>query len=475
MQEYCEGECFMWQKIFALTMLQKVSSACRHLKFLYTRLDPPPESCQLRCFKLNIFRTTKTEALHDLPQNFCPPQVVPGRKKKPYVGVREGSARKRRNKSVKQIITSPENGVPVQSLIPVAHQVMKASETFSRGIFELMKVVRVKACRCCPEIHVGPIGHHIKTCNGPNNGARNGRHEWMNAKVEKVVVPVKSYHLKDRLARPVDHDKRLYYKRIPSIVELCIQAGVDMPEYPTLRKSRPIGAIQADVQEGRDTLKQANESIDLVINKGWSEMTNVHCKYKDDTSAGKSLHISTLKEPSNFPGSECIAPDMGLQQVMESSNDSANDERVTEFLDVLESDTQITAEKTLEAWTIMRIGVRKLMDKYPVKVCGYCTEVHVGPVGHKVRLCKAYKNQMRGGHHGWQQAALHDIIPHQYVWHVPDVNGPPLAHELRKYYGQVPAVVELCVQAGASIPHAWRPFMRLDVAIPLLEECDMVV
>ncbi|KAJ7522867.1 hypothetical protein O6H91_18G030000 [Diphasiastrum complanatum] len=413
-------------------MIQKAGSACKHLKFLYTGLDPPPaNSLQFICLKFSFFKTVTTDTLSNLSQNLCPPQVVPGRKKKPYVGTREGSLRKRRNISQRQILSAAENEVLVQSLIPVAHQVMKAREIFVSGVSELMKVIQVKACRCCSEIHVGRIGHHIKTCEGPNNGPRNGCHDWVDAEVDKVVVPVKSYHIKDRSARPVEHDKRFYYKRIPSTVELCIQAGVNIPEHLTLRR-RPIGAILADVQELREVSKEIIQNNDLEMNEA-SGMTDVGSKFREYEKGSPAAESSL-----------CIY-------------------------------TRVTAERTLEAWTILRIGVRKLMRKYSVKVCGYCPEVHVGPVGHKVRLCKAYKHQMRGGHHGWQQAGLHDIIPHQYVWHVPDVNGPPLTHELRKYYGQVPAVVELCVQAGARVPDLWRPYMRLDVAIPDLEECNVVV
>ncbi|KAJ7522868.1 hypothetical protein O6H91_18G030000 [Diphasiastrum complanatum] len=460
-------------------MIQKAGSACKHLKFLYTGLDPPPaNSLQFICLKFSFFKTVTTDTLSNLSQNLCPPQVVPGRKKKPYVGTREGSLRKRRNISQRQILSAAENEVLVQSLIPVAHQVMKAREIFVSGVSELMKVIQVKACRCCSEIHVGRIGHHIKTCEGPNNGPRNGCHDWVDAEVDKVVVPVKSYHIKDRSARPVEHDKRFYYKRIPSTVELCIQAGVNIPEHLTLRR-RPIGAILADVQELREVSKEIIQNNDLEMNEA-SGMTDVGSKFREyekgSPAAESSLCICEFREPPNFQLPEIKAlDDIGLWQVGKSRHEAASNEKLTQFSNVLETDTRVTAERTLEAWTILRIGVRKLMRKYSVKVCGYCPEVHVGPVGHKVRLCKAYKHQMRGGHHGWQQAGLHDIIPHQYVWHVPDVNGPPLTHELRKYYGQVPAVVELCVQAGARVPDLWRPYMRLDVAIPDLEECNVVV
>ncbi|KAJ7520273.1 hypothetical protein O6H91_20G075900 [Diphasiastrum complanatum] len=122
----------------------------------------------------------------------------------------------------------------------------------------------------------------------------------------------------------------------------------------------------------------------------------------------------------------------------------------------------------------MRRGVQTLMKRYPVKACGYCPEVHVGPCGHGARVCGEFKHQWRDGQHGWQEAALDDIIPPKFVWHVRDGDGPPLANGLRKFYGQAPAVVELCVQGGAKVPDLWKPMMRLDVVIPALEEVEAV-
>lgn len=100
----------------------------------------------------------------------------------------------------------------------------------------------------------------------------------------------------------------------------------------------------------------------------------------------------------------------------------------------------------------------------------------MGPSGHKAQNCGAYKHQQRNGQHGWQAATLDDLIPPRYVWHVPDVRGPPLQRELRNFYGQAPAVVEICVQGGAVAPEDYRSTMRLDVGIPIdIKEVEMVV
>jgi hypothetical protein len=71
---------------------------------------------------------------------------------------------------------------------------------------------------------------------------------------------------------------------------------------------------------------------------------------------------------------------------------------------------------------------------------------------------------------------LDNLIPPRYVWHVPDVDGPPLRRELRNFYGQAPAVVEICVQAGAAVPDQYKSTMRLDIGIPSsVKEAEMVV
>lgn len=123
----------------------------------------------------------------------------------------------------------------------------------------------------------------------------------------------------------------------------------------------------------------------------------------------------------------------------------------------------------------LRSGVLKLMEKYDVQACGYCNEVQVGPKGHRVRQCQAFKHQMRDGQHAWQQASIDDIIPPVYVWHVGDSQDRLLIDALKRYYGKLPAVVELFAQAGASVGEKYRLMMQEDVIVPGLEEENLVV
>lgn len=269
---------------------------------------------------------------------------------------------------------------------------------------------------------MGPVGHPFKSCKGQSSAARRGHHEWVNAVVDDILVQVDAYHLFDRLGSRLRHEERYSVPRIPAVVELCIQAGVDLPGYPTKRRRKPI------IRTGRREFVDADES-----------------ELPDPVPEDRPPILNEI------PDTEIVPP--------------ANAE-----------ETSLLAEETLQAWEKMRGGANKLMKMYPVRVCGYCPEVHVGPTGHKAQVCGAYKHQQRNGQHGWQSAVLDDLIPPRYVWHVPDLNEPKLQRELRNFYGQAPAVVEICVQGGATVPEQYKPTMRMDVGIPSdVREAEMVV
>lgn len=362
------------------------------------------------------------------PQNSDFPRYYSKREKKPFpvpiVDLRR-AARERLKKSKgkpKKPVPPPKNGLLVKSLIPVAYDVYNARITLINNLKKLLKVVPVHACRFCNEIHVGPVGHPFKSCKGPDATIRKGLHDWItNATVDDIFLPVEAFHLFDRLGRRIPHEERFAIPRIPAIVELCIQAGVDIPEHPTKRRRKP------------------------VIRIAKSEFVDADESELPDPEGPKGTVLAEM------PDFEIVAP-------------SNEEEKI------------LLAEETLQAWEQMRRGAKRLMKMYLVRVCGYCPEVHVGPSGHKAQNCGAFKHQQRNGQHGWQAAVLNDLIPPRYVWHVPDVNGPPLQRELRSFYGQAPAVVEMCVQAGAAVPDECRPTMRLDVGIPSnVKEAEMVV
>nr|CAB3447848.1 unnamed protein product [Digitaria exilis] len=274
----------------------------------------------------------------------------------------------------------------------------------------------------CSEIHVGSVGHPFRTCRGMLSDQRRGGHDWGSTSVEAVFLPIEAYHLEDRLGKRIPHDLRFAVPRIPALVELCIQAGVDIPEYPTKRRRKPI------IKIGRNEFVDANE---------------------DD-----------LPEPEPDRFKRTLLEELHSDEVIAPSTPE---------------ETVALAGETLEAWETVRDGALKLMKGYAVRVCGYCPEVHIGPTGHKARNCGAFKHQQRNGQHGWQAAVLDDLIPPRYVWHMPE-SGEELQRELKTFYGQAPAVVEICIQGGAKVPEKYKATMRLDIGIPSsLREAEMVI
>ncbi|XP_051218930.1 APO protein 1, chloroplastic [Lolium perenne] len=356
------------------------------------------------------------------PQNVDLPELHPKNKKKPFpVPIKKMLQASRQNRRLAQMriekpLEPPKNGLLLPELVPVAYEVLDNWKVLIRGLSELLNVVTVYGCRKCPQVHVGPVGHEIQDCYGSGSQHRNSHHSWVRGTINDVLIPIESYHLFDPFGRRVKHDTRFDFDRIPAIVELCIQAGVDLPQYPSRRRTAPVRMIGKKV-----------------IDRG-----------------GR-----VVEEPKPHRSEDCVSLLAELDTFSNQHGQSPAPSNMKEH-----------AEMTLKAYCNVREGVRKLMRKYSVKACGYCSEVHVGPWGHNVKLCGAFKHQWRDGKHGWQDAVVDEVIPPNYVWHVPDPAGPPLISSLRSFYGKAPAVVELCVQAGAEIPDEYIPMMRTDIVIP---------
>ncbi|XP_066327670.1 APO protein 3, mitochondrial-like [Miscanthus floridulus] len=371
----------------------------------------------------------------------------PGRKweRKPYVTpmkvlirLAKEERQARRENPCRVLEHPPDNGLVVPHLVDVARRVHAAREGLLGGLTRLVEsegAIPVKRCRFCSEVHIGRVGHEIRTCEGRNSGARNSLHVWRPGTVRDVVGFPYCYHLFDRVGKPrVVHKEKYDVPRLPAILELCIQAGVDVQRYPTKRRTRPVYSIEGRIVDFEP----------------------------DDEAAG------TLPEPpACTPSLSTAAP-----TIISSTSPDVSEEEEKEEITVTE-----LASRTLQSWLDMRSGAARLMKKYSVHTCGYCPEVQVGPKGHKVRMCRATKHQQRDGQHAWQEATVDDLVPPNYVWHVADPAGdeaPPLANELKRYYGKAPAVVELCVQAGAPVPAEYRSMMRLDVVPPERDEYDLV-
>ncbi|XP_020523635.1 APO protein 2, chloroplastic isoform X1 [Amborella trichopoda] len=478
---------------------------------------PAPRSTQP---KTNAFTLRAS-----LPQNADFPRYYSKKEKRPFpVPVLElRRAARARAKSMRgkprKPPSAPRNGLLVWRLIPVAYDVLNARTTLINNLRKLMKVVPVHACGYCTEIHVGPVGHPFKSCRGPRCEARKGLHEWTSANIDDVFVPVEAYHLFDRLGKRITHEERFSIRRIRAIVELCIQAGVDLPDLPTKRRRKPVirigknEIIDANEDDLPDLQEIGHEPNQMPIFAGYdlleSSLETLQNPVSDEEPLEKSPKLGSVPLPmpsfANYdlskralePTENPILVDDNLldespmlaeddEKLLKSSVENPSEPHRKPILPELPNsklhapstseETLEIAYETLEAWDTLRKGANKLMKKYAVRACGYCPEVHVGPSGHRAQNCGAYKHQQRNGQHGWQAAILDDLIPPRYVWHVPDVCGPPLQRELKSFYGQAPAVVEICVQAGAEIPEEYKATMRLDIGIPSnLREAEMVV
>lgn len=124
-------------------------------------------------------------------------------------------------------------------------------------------------------------------------------------------------------------------------------------------------------------------------------------------------------------------------------------------------DQRFIARGTLSAWETLRAGVQKLLSAYPAKVCKHCSEVHVGPSGHKARLCGVFKYESWRGAHFWKKAEVDDLVPPKVVWFRRPQDPPLLRNEGREFYGHAPAVVDLCTKAGAIPPSKYLCMMKM--------------
>ncbi|KAD7480056.1 hypothetical protein E3N88_03192 [Mikania micrantha] len=327
----------------------------------------------------------------------------------------------RKAQPCKLLEEAPENGLLVPELVGVAHQVYRARELILLGLSKLMNVIPVLRCRHCFEVHIGQVGHEIRTCMGSESGLRNATHMWRKGRIHDVIYFPKCFHLYDRVGKPrIIHNESRKVKQLPAIVEFCIQAGLNLESHPTKRRTRPVYSIEGRIVDFELETNSKTETRNLI--------------------------------PSEY-----------------TMNDSSLDLSLTKELTLRE-----VSILTLDSWFEMISGVKKIMERYKVHTCGYCPEVQVGPKGHKVRNCRASKHQSRNGMHAWQEATVFDLVGPNYVWHVADVSGPPLSNDLKRYYGKAPAVVEMCVQAGAPVPDEYRSMMRLDVVPPCRDELDLV-
>ncbi|KAK4791084.1 hypothetical protein SAY86_031497 [Trapa natans] len=335
---------------------------------------------------------------------------------------RQARVVKKLRQNVQEItLRAPENGLLARELIPVAHEVYATREKLIACVSAVSESIPIYSCSSCGEVHIGDHLHQIRTCN-VKASLSSKEHNWKIGGIGNVLPMVESFHLYDRVGKAVTHNERMLIDRIPAIVELCVQAGVDLPEYPIRRRTAPVYSVSGRIIDfERRFPKSDMPGKDIVTHGFWNRGRKFNKQ--------KSMYIES-------------------------------------------DEIKVMAVQGMEAWEKMCTGALKLMTKYAVQTCGYCPEVQIGPKGHRVRNCYSYKHQMRDGQHAWQEARIDDIVPPVYVWHARD---GCLINDLKRYYGKLPAVVELFAQAGAQVGEKYVSMMREDVVVPELGEERLAV
>lgn len=121
---------------------------------------------------------------------------------------------------------------------------------------------------------MGSTPHMIRTCD-VSDSRKDKVHTWEKGGLEHILPVVESFHLYDRLGRAVSHNERLEVDRLPAIVELCIQAGVNMPEYPTRRREFPVYRVAGRLIDFEKRYPKDEESVkDLNPFGFWKSLKN---------------------------------------------------------------------------------------------------------------------------------------------------------------------------------------------------------
>ncbi|XLS50332.1 hypothetical protein HN51_011009 [Arachis hypogaea] len=69
-----------------------------------------------------------------------------------------------------------------------------------------------------------------------------------------------------------------------------------------------------------------------------------------------------------------------------------------------------TAYNVYNARITLINNLKKLLKVVSVHACGWCSEIHVGPVGHPFKSCKGAQANLCKGLHEWMKAHVEDMI-----------------------------------------------------------------
>ncbi|CAI5495421.1 unnamed protein product [Closterium sp. Naga37s-1] len=330
----------------------------------------------------------------------------------------KGDAARRRKLAEKGLppppLGAPDNGLLVLRLVRVAHRTLALWLSLQVKIPRLLEKVPAHACRYGRmgawervEVSIARHPHAIRNCKGPKGHIRSGSlgsHEWAPATPSDILPVIESFHLPDRLRPRVPDESRFDVERIPSVIELCVQAGVDLPGLRTVRRTDPVHTARpgttrpglesewasgvssrgAYKEDERDVVKAILEMAEMEAVGAevmWDEGSRGKMRRGEEGWRGVMEEGGRGREEEKDDGDRI---EIGLERRSDREADREDKRKGEEEQDGKErgGDMEV-AEEALRECEEVREGVERVMGKYPVMVCGYCPEVHVGAAGHK--------------------------------------------------------------------------------------------
>ncbi|PON34453.1 APO domain containing protein [Trema orientale] len=108
------------------------------------------------------------------------------------------------------------------------------------------------------------------------------------------------------------------------------------------------------------------------------------------------------------------------------------------------------ARDVLKSRNLLIHGVSTLLNVFPIVSCKFCSEVYIGEEGHLIQTCCGFKRHGKKLVHEWTVGGLNDILVLVEAFHLQHMFQNIVKHHERFDLERVPAVVELCWQAGAD-------------------------
>uniref|UniRef100_A0A1J3GYT0 APO protein 4, mitochondrial n=1 Tax=Noccaea caerulescens TaxID=107243 RepID=A0A1J3GYT0_NOCCA len=119
------------------------------------------------------------------------------------------------------------------------------------------------------------------------------------------------------------------------------------------------------------------------------------------------------------------------------------------------------AEEILKARNNLLSNVTVLLKLFPVLTCKFCSEVFIGKEGHLIQTCRSYIRRGNNRLHEWVPGSINDVLVPVESFHLRSMSQGVIRHQQRFDYDRVPAILELCCQAGAIHPEEILQYSKI--------------